>query len=324
MTAQMTKVIEAVWERSKDQTVGRIETVEEAVGAMLDNRLDEELRARAEREAHKLAGSLGMFGFPRGTDLARKLERALEAPVYSEAPHLAELVLALSDEIESQPATSDTGGDDEDSLNGSPGVLLVSPDSDLVERLSLEAIARHLRPISAATAADARELAAGENPAAAVLDVSFADGDTGGGLALIEFFAGCVPPVSVVALTGSEALVDRVEVARRGGGRFVQRTRAAARVIDAVSEAIERRDVAQATVLAVDDDPVVLEVLRAELASCGFAITTLNDPLLFWEVLTESTPTCWCSTSRCPSWTASTCAARYETTSDSVSSQCCS
>jgi len=30
--------------------------------------------------AHKLAGTLGMFGYPRGTDLARLIEEVLELP----------------------------------------------------------------------------------------------------------------------------------------------------------------------------------------------------------------------------------------------------
>ena len=290
-TEQVTPAIQAIWERSREEIVRRVETLEEAVGAMLDRRLDENLRARAERDAHKLAGSLGMFGLPRGSELARELEQALAAvPAPSEAPLLAELTLALVAEVESRPAASKEEGDVAPvAMADGHALLLVGPDPELIERLSVEALGRGLRPRSAATSAGARELVASESPDVAVLDISFADG-AGEGLQLIEDLAGRDHPVAVVALTASEALIDRVEVARRGACGFVQRTRPAPRVIDAVSEAIERRDSPRAKILAVDDDPAISRALEAMLASHGLAITTLNDPLRFWDTLDEVAP----------------------------------
>ena len=286
-TEPIPAAIQAIWEKSREEVVRRVGTLEEAIGAMLDGRLDEDLRARAERDAHKLAGSLGMFGFPHGSELARELEQALAAPAPSEAPHLAELTLALVAEIDSQPAESQANGD----VAPADGraLLLVGPDPELIERLSVEALGRNLRPRSAATCAVARELVALEPPDVAVLDISFTDG-AGEGLQLIEDLAGREHPVAVVTLTASEALVDRVEVARRGARGFVQRTRPAARVIDAVSEAIERRDAPRAKILAVDDDPAISDALEALLDSHGLAITTLNEPLRFWDTLEKVAP----------------------------------
>ena len=105
MSVHLPAAIEAVWERNRGQTLERIDVVEEAVGAMLEDDLDESLRARAERDAHKLAGSLGMFGFSRGSELARHLEQALAESAPAEGHRLAELVRALRAEIESRPAS---------------------------------------------------------------------------------------------------------------------------------------------------------------------------------------------------------------------------
>ncbi|MCA1698626.1 MAG: Hpt domain-containing protein [Actinobacteria bacterium] len=104
MAGHVPAAVKAIWERSRERNAGRIGTLEEAIGAMLDDSLNEDLRARAERDAHKLVGSLGMFGFPRGSEIARELEQALAAPAPSQAFHLAELALALRAEIESRPA----------------------------------------------------------------------------------------------------------------------------------------------------------------------------------------------------------------------------
>jgi len=294
VAVQIPAAVRAVWERSKDETARRVGTLEEAVAAMLAGGLDDDLRGRAERDAHKLAGSLGMFGLPRGSELARELEQALAGPggpPVLDAPLLAERVLALRAELDSQPAGPDADRGNGDGAKGDGrALLLVGPDSALTDRLSVEAIARDLRPRTAATAAGARELAATESPDAAVLDMNFAE-DGGESLKLLEDLAAREPPVPVLALTGGEALVDRVEVARRGGRGFVQRTRSAGQVIDAVADAIDRRDPpAEAKVLAVDDDPAISAALDALLTPRGLTVTTLNDPLRFWDALEEVGP----------------------------------
>jgi len=63
----------------------------QAVAALAENRLDDNLRADAGRAAHMLAGSLGMFGFIDASDAARELEAELARP----APKLAHVSSAL-------------------------------------------------------------------------------------------------------------------------------------------------------------------------------------------------------------------------------------
>ncbi|MDQ4130758.1 MAG: Hpt domain-containing protein [Actinomycetota bacterium] len=99
--------LQALFEKHGDEFDRRIQTLEEAVSAVRAGALDDELRGEANRDAHKLVGSLGMFGLPRGSELARELEQALASPggpPASEAPRLAELVVALRQEIEAPSA----------------------------------------------------------------------------------------------------------------------------------------------------------------------------------------------------------------------------
>lgn len=79
MTAELAPAIEAIWQRSRPEIARRIASLEEAAAAMLGNDLSDELRQRAQSDAHKLAGSLGMFGFETGSDRAREVEQALNA-----------------------------------------------------------------------------------------------------------------------------------------------------------------------------------------------------------------------------------------------------
>ncbi len=102
MDDQMSATVEAVWLESRDEFTGQAETLEAATRALFDERLDEDLRAQAERDAHSLGGALGMFGLHRGSELACELEEALAAPGKADSSHLAELAQALGEEIESR------------------------------------------------------------------------------------------------------------------------------------------------------------------------------------------------------------------------------
>jgi HPt (histidine-containing phosphotransfer) domain-containing protein len=57
----------------------RVRVLERAARALMEGRLDTELRDRGAGEAHKLAGSLGMFGVSEGSRLAAEIEAALSS-----------------------------------------------------------------------------------------------------------------------------------------------------------------------------------------------------------------------------------------------------
>ncbi len=87
--------LRAVWARQQWQVGERIGVLEVALAALAGGRLDADLRCEAERAAHTLAGSLGMFGFTSAADAARKLEQELAAPEPRSAPGLSELLEQL-------------------------------------------------------------------------------------------------------------------------------------------------------------------------------------------------------------------------------------
>ena len=101
----VTAGVARIWEDRKASVVGRIAALDTAAAALGAGRLGEEERRRAEGEAHKLAGSTGMFGFPVASELAREIECLLaDAPSPSESGRLAALAVLLRRELESPPA----------------------------------------------------------------------------------------------------------------------------------------------------------------------------------------------------------------------------
>lgn len=57
----------------------RLAAIEAAIAAAEQGNASEDLRAAAEREAHKLAGALGSYGLGRASEIARELEQGFAA-----------------------------------------------------------------------------------------------------------------------------------------------------------------------------------------------------------------------------------------------------
>jgi HPt (histidine-containing phosphotransfer) domain-containing protein len=71
---KLQSMISALWERSRHTVIERAARLQTAGDLLSDNRLDHATQQNAVDSAHKLAGVLGTFGLPRGTDLAREAE----------------------------------------------------------------------------------------------------------------------------------------------------------------------------------------------------------------------------------------------------------
>jgi HPt (histidine-containing phosphotransfer) domain-containing protein len=73
-----------LWRRNRPVIEERLTVLETAASAPAP--MPEELRLAALDVAHKLSGSLGMFGFEQGTVIARELEQMLLTPHADTAP----------------------------------------------------------------------------------------------------------------------------------------------------------------------------------------------------------------------------------------------
>lgn len=92
---KLAAAIRAIWEKTFKVVHQEIADLDRLIAQLQRGELDESTREAAENAAHKLAGSLGTFGFADASRIARDLEIKLGAPSPDDAPVLAELVLAL-------------------------------------------------------------------------------------------------------------------------------------------------------------------------------------------------------------------------------------
>jgi CheY-like chemotaxis protein len=100
---EFSAALAAPWEKFREGTFRRVAVLDEAALALREGRLDGDVRRAAEREAHKLAGAAGTFGFAQATRLAREAEQMLKGTDALDGPQvqrLGELTTALRRELE--------------------------------------------------------------------------------------------------------------------------------------------------------------------------------------------------------------------------------
>lgn len=98
----------ALWEQFKHPSLERLAVLDQAVIALQSGSLPPDLETQARYAAHKLAGSLGMFGFPQGSQLGQQIERWFEtADRRTELALLEAWVFQLHHELNQAPEASD-------------------------------------------------------------------------------------------------------------------------------------------------------------------------------------------------------------------------
>jgi HPt (histidine-containing phosphotransfer) domain-containing protein len=93
--AKIGALLASLWERSLPLLRERLDSLDRAATSMALGSLTEASRTEALDIAHKLSGSLGMFGYDDGTGIARQIEHALSYPSPPASNHLTTLILQL-------------------------------------------------------------------------------------------------------------------------------------------------------------------------------------------------------------------------------------
>ncbi|MEH2352713.1 response regulator [Nostoc sp.] len=281
--------VNRVLERFRNSFAGQVVVLDRAKTALLAGNLNEELHQQALREAHKLAGSMGSFGYPEGSRLARKTEHLLLGN-FSLSPeqisNFSQLVTALQQEL-TKPAVTSTAQNF--SVNQTYRLLVIDDDTTLTEQLQAEADSWGMRMKVAPNLATARSLFSLKTPDVVLLDLSFPTTEEDG-LILLSEIVQRSPNIPVIVFTGRDTLADRLAVSRLGARQFLHKPATTEQIFQAIARVLPQPQTSEAKVLIVDDDHVILAGLSALLTPWGLEVTTLSQSQQFWQVLIATSP----------------------------------
>ncbi len=145
--AALGSALAALWQRHRQSNLDLIALLEQAAADVLRGNAGVSAIEAAAGAAHKLAGSLGTFGFDTGSGAALEAELLLREPAV-DGRLLAEAVTALRTDVEDASHGPEVMAAQR-SLDAEPAgaessILLVSTDTNLVSRLTVEAAAAGL------------------------------------------------------------------------------------------------------------------------------------------------------------------------------------
>ncbi|ACC81567.1 response regulator [Nostoc punctiforme] len=285
----------------KTKVGSRIAVLKQAADALRKGTLDVQLRQKAEQEAHKLAGSLGSFGFPKGSLLANEIEDLFQTQKsISQAKcfYLDKLLMELQRELEK------TSVEQTQNL-----LLVISNDRQVVEGLVNEAENQGLQVKIATNLTAARSIIPSLNPDVVLLDLDIEEDSlkllielsqrsaTLGGTPSPTVGETPTPQIPVLVFTERNNFSDacgglrlRLEVARAGGRAFLQKSMPPNEILESAIQILQQTRITKARIMVVEDDPQILTVIQQSLETLGITLKTLEDSCYFWDTLTEFSP----------------------------------
>jgi HPt (histidine-containing phosphotransfer) domain-containing protein len=100
--------LEKVWLHSKPEAVSRLAALEGFMEKLRSGTMDDKCLDVARSAAHRLAGSLGMFGLDEGSSCAAKIEALLCQDSAPDTVRMGELVQQLRNLLEGMPSPMKT------------------------------------------------------------------------------------------------------------------------------------------------------------------------------------------------------------------------
>lgn len=234
--------------------------------------------------AHNLAGSLGGFGFPEGSKIAKKIEQILINQSFSSADkeQFIELVQELQLELQHQPFQ--TNG--KSKITNDILLLTISDNIRFTDQLEQLAPEWGVKTAIAKTAAAARKLLQQELPDAILLRIAFPEAE---GLALLQELHYLKPSLPIAILLEGGTLENRLAIVHEGANLVLPEPVSCQNALASIVELVANSGWG-AKIMIVDDDPQALQLLKTALQPWGFQLTMLDDPKKCWDLLETTNP----------------------------------
>ncbi|MEG4533936.1 response regulator [Microcoleus sp. D2_18a_D3] len=287
------KVLNAIAQMRENLKANFIEKVaifDRAIAQLKNGSLEGEVREEAQAQAHKLVGSLGTLGLPKGSEVARQIEHLFK-PENIWKPDTAQQIEGFLHQIKQifDRPSPEPEGDLVPAVSQKRRMLIVEDDNFGSDQLKTVASGSGFQIEVANSPQAARNAISQQPPDAILLDLTFSRAQENG-LSLLAELRSEKPEIPVMVFSGHNQLSDRIEVARLGASGFLHKSMPPADILKAVAQVLDQTGPAEAKVMVVDDDVHLLAALQVILKPWGFQVTTLDDPEKFWEVLETTCP----------------------------------
>ena len=291
---QYLEFLNATWTTTKSKSLAQIAVLLQTIEDLQQNRLTAQQQTEAQRVAHTLAGTLGIFSLTKTTHLARQLEYWLggREPLHPKHAALMQpLVIALQQEIQNTTQIQHCQIPDQHA----PQLLLISSDTTFNQSLHTAAtrcgicldIVPMVEPFGNWGESQPQVILLRLPIQSKQADVS--DQPSASRLEALQTITQRHPSLPILVIGDRDDLGDRLEVLRQGGKLFLPAQTPTEQVMSAVVHLLRGRNL-QTKVMIVDDDRTWLSTLPTLLKPWGFKVTTLADPQQFWTVLQSVIP----------------------------------
>ena len=264
------------WTRLQQELLPRVALLEKAALAAVEGHLGADQLGEARREAHRLAGSLGVLNLPAASRHSAELEQLLQPGV--DPQRLSQLVWEIVRAVERGPDLVDPdlpeltvvylGPQSQDVLPTTPGLRWVAVrDEDELRGLLLDT-----------------------TPGVVVADSDFPS-DDGFEVATCRHLRQLQPDLPILALFSPEqSLPERVRAIQAGADQFVERDVSPAELTREVVSLVEARQSRRPDILVVEDDAMQGRFIQLLLQKHGFTVTVCEDSRRYEEALLEQPP----------------------------------
>lgn len=302
-----------VWERYRGLNHDRCCVLEQTGAAILAKTLTDEQYQRACRSAHQLAGALGIFGLTEGSQLARSIDQILQSPDFLEPEqtvHLLHLVTQLKAMLMSPPALHHQMPlllmiDDDEALTEQIFSMAVSCGIRMKRLTHLAAYEENLKTLST----EASDFSF-QNESVFLLNLTWVAEPCQASTS--TDLRNQTPSPIILFVTEQDSLATRIKAVRVGAHVFLDKSRLkslalrlvsspllsaespikalSAQILEFVKQARLQMGATAGKVMVVDDDPQILNGIRALLEPWGLQLATLAEPSQFWQMLEDFSP----------------------------------
>ncbi|MCU0551829.1 MAG: response regulator [Leptolyngbya sp. Prado105] len=289
--------LNTTWVTTKSSSLDQVALILQAVEDLQADRLSHCDQVQAQHIAHKLVGTLSIFGLNKAVHLSRQLEYWLGGQASlqpNQAPLIQSLVLALQQDIQA------TMQIEASQIPHGHSAILLSIGAELEFNQALGEVAASrgiqlevlplLEKEEMFSAIEAIASTTGHAPNVILFQVPPNESPEKQWFSqVLQAFTQRHPDQLIIVIGDRTEFCNRLEVVRLGGRCFLDRTTPPDQIIATVVNSLKSSHDAT-KIMIVDDDDHWLRTLPTLLKPWGFRVTTLADPQQFWAVLQAITP----------------------------------